>query len=96
MTTLLLLVTTIVCLAALGRIVIPRAERLPWWTWTWQDLTANVARGARVLAKSNEGQRRLWELYHHQLQPRHRRPGHPEDFTRHGDIQDGDPRPHWP
>lgn len=71
MTTLLLLVTFIVGLAALGRIVIPRAERLPWWNWTWQDLTANVARGVRVLSQSSEGQRHLWELYRHQLQPPH-------------------------
>lgn len=43
MTNLLLLATIIVSLAALGRIVIPRTERLPWWTRTCQDLTANVA-----------------------------------------------------
>lgn len=52
-------------LAALGRLVTPPAERLPWWNWTRQDWAANVIRGARVLADSNRGQQRLWELYRH-------------------------------
>ena len=93
MTTLLFLLCFITALAALGRLVIPHAERLPWWTWTWADLIANLTRGARVLADANQGQRRLWELHHHQLQHPHRYPDHPDGFPRHRERHQGNP-PH--
>lgn len=74
MTAFLVLLTLLACRAALGRVVIPRAERLPWWTWTWQDLATNIARGARVLSDANDGQQRLWELHHRQLHARQPEP----------------------
>lgn len=91
MITLLFLLCSITVLAALGRLVIPRAERLPWWTWTLADLIANVTRGARVLADANQGQRHMWELQHHQLEHPRRCPEHPDGLTRpHNERHQGD------
>lgn len=73
MSTLLFLLILTVFLAALGRSVTPRAERLPWLTWTARDLVTNVARGVRVLCQPNERQRHLWDAYLNESQPRPRR-----------------------
>lgn len=78
----LLIIGMVGCLAALGRLVIPPAERLPWWAWTRQDLAANVARGAGVLAELSRGQQRLWELHRHHMLPPHRPPERPDGRTR--------------
>lgn len=77
MTTLMFLLAITACLATLGRIATPRAERLPWRTWTCPDLVTNVARGVCIVAESNAAQRHLWDLYHHQLTHPPRRPDHP-------------------
>lgn len=62
MATLLFLLLLTVFLAALGRSAIPRTERLPWWSWTVRDLTANVVRGEQVLVELDQRRRRLWDL----------------------------------
>lgn len=81
MATLLLLLLLTAFFAALGRSAIPRDERLPWWTWTLRDLTANVVRGIRVLADVGERQRWLWDRYLDESQPWHRRSGGAPDAS---------------
>lgn len=73
MATLLFILTLTVFLAAVGRDAIPPAERLPVQAWTWRDLIANIARGARRPPELNQRQRRLWNLYLDEPQPHHRR-----------------------
>lgn len=63
MATLLFLLLLTLFLGALGRSATPRTERLPWWTWTLRDLTANVVRGGRVLVELNQRQRHLGDRY---------------------------------
>lgn len=70
MSLLVFLLLLTVFLATLGRSAIPQAERPPWHIWTWRDVVANVARGARVLSKANEGQRLLWERLDREMRVR--------------------------
>jgi len=49
-----LVVLMVAWLAALGRSATPRAERLPWRSWTVSDLAGNVWLGARRLAELQE------------------------------------------
>lgn len=46
---LLFVVLVVAFLAALGRNGVPRAERIPVWSWGFRDLAANLALGARVM-----------------------------------------------
>lgn len=71
--TLLYLLILAVFPTALGRSATPPAERLPWRTWAWRALAANLAQGVRVLCEPNERQRHLWDVYLNELQPWRRR-----------------------
>lgn len=46
---LLFMLLAVAFLAALGRNGIPRAERIPVWSWGFRDLGANLVLGARVM-----------------------------------------------
>ena len=46
---LMFVVLAVAVLAALGRNGGPRAERMPWWSWGFRDLAANLVQGARVM-----------------------------------------------
>lgn len=46
---LLFMLLAVAFLAALGRNGVPRAERIPVWSWGFRDLAANLALGARVM-----------------------------------------------
>ncbi len=48
----------VVVVAALGRSVVPRAERLPVRAWGWRDLIGNTVTGLRVLARLGEAKDR--------------------------------------
>lgn len=50
-------------LAALGRSAVPHSERLPWRTWTLQDLAANVVHGGRVLIDLHQRRDQVWDRY---------------------------------
>lgn len=49
MYTLLFVALLIAALAAIGRVVTPRRERLPVRTWSARDVWANAVHGARFL-----------------------------------------------
>lgn len=53
MVSLLFIVLLIAALAAIGRHVTPRRERLPLRQWSARDLAANTTRGVRVLLTSS-------------------------------------------
>ena len=46
---LMFVVLAVAFLAALGRNGVPRAERMPVWSWGFSDLAANLVQGARVM-----------------------------------------------
>lgn len=86
--TVIFCVLTVGFFAALGRSATPRAERRPWWRWTWRDWIANVARGGRSLHELNQRQRDLWDSNLGGLQSRRRPPDEDEE----DDDRGGAPR----
>lgn len=52
--TICLVISFVAFLAALGRSVTPRAERLAWSRWTARDLLGNVVLGGRRLIELDE------------------------------------------
>lgn len=55
---LLFMLLAVAFLAALGRNGIPRAERIPVWSWGFRDLGANLVLGARVMGLPERPARR--------------------------------------